>query len=206
MIDHDRVDPARGGDEGLAEASPNAAHGAGLGVLVDIVPNHVGVATRRRTRGGGTCSRTAASRGTPRPSTSTGTSGDGQASASRCSASARRRSSALTVDGRRARATTTTAYPIAPGTADDGADAGHRARPPALRARRLAPRRRRPELPPLLRGEHPRRHPRRGAVGVRRVARRDRSLGPRRPRRRPAHRPPGRPVRPGRLPRPPRRG
>ena len=44
MIRHDRVDPARGGDEGLVEAA-NAAHGAGLGVLVDIVPNHMGVAT-----------------------------------------------------------------------------------------------------------------------------------------------------------------
>ena len=44
VVRHDRVDPARGGDEGLVEAS-TAAHGAGLGVLVDIVPNHVGVAT-----------------------------------------------------------------------------------------------------------------------------------------------------------------
>ena len=44
VVRHDRVDPARGGDAGLVEAS-TAAHGAGLGVLVDIVPNHVGVAT-----------------------------------------------------------------------------------------------------------------------------------------------------------------
>ena len=80
------------------------------------------------------------------------------------------------------------------------------ARPPALRARRLAPRRRRPELPPLLRGQHPRRPPGRGAVGVRRVARRDPRLGAPRPRRRAADRPSGRPRRPGRLPGPPRRG
>jgi (1->4)-alpha-D-glucan 1-alpha-D-glucosylmutase len=47
VVRHDRVDPARGGDEGLVEAS-TAAHAAGLGVLVDIVPNHVGVATPKR--------------------------------------------------------------------------------------------------------------------------------------------------------------
>jgi len=44
VVDHGHVDTERGGDEalrGLAEA----AHAAGLGVLVDIVPNHVGVAT-----------------------------------------------------------------------------------------------------------------------------------------------------------------
>ncbi|MCU1474182.1 malto-oligosyltrehalose synthase [Amnibacterium sp.] len=47
VVRHDRVDPARGGDEGLVEAA-TAAHAAGLGVLVDIVPNHVGVATPKR--------------------------------------------------------------------------------------------------------------------------------------------------------------
>lgn len=44
VISHDRIDPARGGAEGLAALS-RAAHTAGLGVLVDIVPNHVGIAT-----------------------------------------------------------------------------------------------------------------------------------------------------------------
>ncbi|MET0446906.1 MAG: malto-oligosyltrehalose synthase, partial [Aeromicrobium sp.] len=44
VISHERVDPSRGGDEGLVEAA-TAAHGKGLGVLVDIVPNHMGVAT-----------------------------------------------------------------------------------------------------------------------------------------------------------------
>ncbi len=44
VVDHSRVDPARGGRPGLV-AFADAAHGAGLGVLVDIVPNHVGVAT-----------------------------------------------------------------------------------------------------------------------------------------------------------------
>ncbi|HKU34898.1 MAG TPA: malto-oligosyltrehalose synthase [Paenarthrobacter sp.] len=38
------VDPARGGEEGLAALS-KAAREQGLGVLADIVPNHMGVAT-----------------------------------------------------------------------------------------------------------------------------------------------------------------
>jgi (1->4)-alpha-D-glucan 1-alpha-D-glucosylmutase len=44
VTDHSLVDPARGGRDGLASASA-AARENGLGVLVDIVPNHVGVAT-----------------------------------------------------------------------------------------------------------------------------------------------------------------
>jgi (1->4)-alpha-D-glucan 1-alpha-D-glucosylmutase len=44
VVNHDKVDESRGGEAGLT-AVAEAAHGAGLGVLVDIVPNHVGVAT-----------------------------------------------------------------------------------------------------------------------------------------------------------------
>jgi (1->4)-alpha-D-glucan 1-alpha-D-glucosylmutase len=44
VVSHERVDPSRGGDDGLVEAAA-AAHAKGLGVLVDIVPNHMGVAT-----------------------------------------------------------------------------------------------------------------------------------------------------------------
>ncbi len=44
VIDHGRVDPARGGPDALRRVC-DAAHAAGLGVLIDIVPNHVGVAT-----------------------------------------------------------------------------------------------------------------------------------------------------------------
>ena len=44
VVAHDRIDPARGGAEGLAQLSAEARR-LGMGVLVDIVPNHVGVAT-----------------------------------------------------------------------------------------------------------------------------------------------------------------
>ncbi|MFC7432140.1 MULTISPECIES: malto-oligosyltrehalose synthase [unclassified Agrococcus] len=44
VIAHDRVDASRGGPEGLAALSAEARR-LGMGVLVDIVPNHVGVAT-----------------------------------------------------------------------------------------------------------------------------------------------------------------
>ena len=44
VVDHSLIDPARGGAEGLVAVSA-AAHERGMGVLVDIVPNHVGVAT-----------------------------------------------------------------------------------------------------------------------------------------------------------------
>lgn len=43
VVDHSRVDVSRGGGDGLT-ALATAAHQAGLGVLADIVPNHVGVA------------------------------------------------------------------------------------------------------------------------------------------------------------------
>ncbi|MFJ4026309.1 malto-oligosyltrehalose synthase [Paenarthrobacter sp. NPDC089989] len=44
VTDPSSVDPSRGGEEGLAALS-KAAHEQGLGVLADIVPNHMGVAT-----------------------------------------------------------------------------------------------------------------------------------------------------------------
>ncbi|MCU1554129.1 MAG: treY [Arthrobacter sp.] len=44
VTDPAAVDPERGGPEGLIAVS-RAARAAGMGVLVDIVPNHVGVAT-----------------------------------------------------------------------------------------------------------------------------------------------------------------
>jgi (1->4)-alpha-D-glucan 1-alpha-D-glucosylmutase len=44
VVAHDRIDPTRGGEEGLAALSKEARR-LDMGVLVDIVPNHVGVAT-----------------------------------------------------------------------------------------------------------------------------------------------------------------
>jgi (1->4)-alpha-D-glucan 1-alpha-D-glucosylmutase len=44
VVGFDHVDPDRGGPEGLAAVSREARR-LGMGVLVDIVPNHVGVAT-----------------------------------------------------------------------------------------------------------------------------------------------------------------
>jgi (1->4)-alpha-D-glucan 1-alpha-D-glucosylmutase len=44
VVDHGSVDPARGGPEALKRLSERAAS-AGRGILVDIVPNHVGVNT-----------------------------------------------------------------------------------------------------------------------------------------------------------------
>jgi (1->4)-alpha-D-glucan 1-alpha-D-glucosylmutase len=46
VVAHDHIDESRGGAAGLAALSA-AAHDLGMGVLVDIVPNHVGVATPR---------------------------------------------------------------------------------------------------------------------------------------------------------------
>jgi len=43
VVDHSRIDDSRGGDAAF-RALTEAAHAAGLGVLVDIVPNHMGVA------------------------------------------------------------------------------------------------------------------------------------------------------------------
>jgi (1->4)-alpha-D-glucan 1-alpha-D-glucosylmutase len=43
VVDHSKVDPARGGREALDRLA-EAAHGRSLGVLIDIVPNHMGVA------------------------------------------------------------------------------------------------------------------------------------------------------------------
>jgi (1->4)-alpha-D-glucan 1-alpha-D-glucosylmutase len=46
VVDHSRIDESRGGASGLA-AFAAAARAAGLGILIDIVPNHVGVAVPR---------------------------------------------------------------------------------------------------------------------------------------------------------------
>jgi (1->4)-alpha-D-glucan 1-alpha-D-glucosylmutase len=50
VVDHRRVDPERGGEEGLA-ALATACRQAGLDLVVDIVPNHMGVADASTQRG-----------------------------------------------------------------------------------------------------------------------------------------------------------
>lgn len=47
VVDHSRIDDSRGGEAGLRTFAA-AARGAGLGILVDIVPNHVGVSAPRQ--------------------------------------------------------------------------------------------------------------------------------------------------------------
>lgn len=49
VVDHDRVDAARGGPDGLAALSREARR-LGMGVLVDIVPNHMGIAVPAENR------------------------------------------------------------------------------------------------------------------------------------------------------------
>ncbi|WP_403025410.1 malto-oligosyltrehalose synthase [Salinibacterium sp. GXW1014] len=46
VIDHSTVDPSRGGPDALADLATDAA-ARGMRLIVDIVPNHVGVATAR---------------------------------------------------------------------------------------------------------------------------------------------------------------
>ncbi len=75
----------------------------------------------------------------------------------------------------------------------------------ALRAGQLARGRRGPQLPQVLRRQHPRRRTRGGPRGLRRDPRGDPPLVRRGSRRRAARRPPRRPARPPALPRGPRR-
>ena len=96
-----------------------------MGVLVDIVPNHVGVAAPRRTPGGGTCSPTAGTRRTPRRSTSTGTAGGGRVRIPVVGDDDRSPdggpiATSRVVDGELRYHDHR--FPLAPGSADDGAD------------------------------------------------------------------------------------
>ncbi|MCW2527550.1 MAG: malto-oligosyltrehalose synthase [Pseudonocardiales bacterium] len=49
VVDHDLIDPDRGGEAGL-QALADAATQAGLGLVVDIVPNHMGVGDASQNR------------------------------------------------------------------------------------------------------------------------------------------------------------
>ena len=47
VVDHTQIDPARGGREGLREFA-DASRANDLGILIDIVPNHMGIATPKQ--------------------------------------------------------------------------------------------------------------------------------------------------------------
>lgn len=69
VADPSTVSEGLGGRPGL-EALADAARERGMGLVIDIVPNHVGVATHVRTHGGGTLSATATNPNTQTISTS----------------------------------------------------------------------------------------------------------------------------------------
>ena len=118
---------------------------------------------RRRTRGGGTCCARPRARATPRPSTSTGT----PATAGSCSRS-------LGDDDRRGRRRSRPdastgelryhdhRFPLAPGTATGGDGPARCTTAQHYELVELAARRRRAQLPALLRGHHAGRRPGRG--------------------------------------------
>ena len=184
VIDHSMVDPARGGSEGL-EAVAAVADELGLGVLVDIVPNHVGVGSAmdsvwwRDLLTYGQASRYAEAFDIDWDF------GDGKI---RIPVLGRRGEQPdITVERRHASVrradVSDRARHSRAGEPGDGAGTA------ALRAGRVAPSRCRAELPQVLRGQQSRRHQGGGAVGVRRVARRDRAVDPSRARRWVARRP-----------------
>ena len=86
------ITTAQSGDRHAATTSTGSSptlREHGMGLLADMVPNHMGVAGRPTTRGGWTCWRTARRRRTPTASTSTGRPADpscATACCCRCSA------------------------------------------------------------------------------------------------------------------------
>ena len=163
-----RTSTRRAAARRASTGSSPRCHEHGLGLVLDLVPNHMGVADAG---GGAVVVGRAAARPRQRArrarSTSTGSSAAAR-SASRCSA---RRTTSPKLRGASTAscATTTNRFPIAPGT-EQGTPQEVHARA-ALRAGRLAPRRLRPQLPPLLRHQHPRRPAGRGPGDLRRHAR-----------------------------------
>ena len=118
-------------------AVPPRRSGSGMGLLVDIVPNHMGVADpAREPRRGGTCCGTAATRAYADASTSTGTRR--RPHRCRCSATTADAGRSMTREDGELRYHDHR-FPMAPGT---GRARRPGARPAALRAGALAARRR----------------------------------------------------------------
>ena len=191
VVAFDHVDPSRGGAEGLAALSAEARR-LGMGVLVDIVPNHVGVATPAEDAWWWDVLQHGRESEHATAFDIDWAAGDGRllipVVGDGDEAAIDVRDGELWYHDLR--------FPLAPGTDDP--------RGAALPARQLARGRRRPQLPPVLRGQQPGRGPRRGPRGLRRVARRDPALVRRGARRRAPGRPPRRAARPEALPRRPR--
>ena len=200
-VDHAHIDEARGGREGFDRfVAALHEHGLGPGARPGAQPH----GRRRRRRRAVVVGRAPARPGaapTPTRSTSTGSS----AAARSASRSWARRTTSRARGGRTASCTTTTTASRSRPAPSSGTPAGG-ARPAALRAGRLAARRLRPELPAVLRDQHPRRPAGRGPGDLRRHARPGAAAGARRRGRRAADRPPGRPGRPEGLSRPAGRG
>ncbi len=208
VVGFDRVDAARGGIDGWTRLLA-AARARNLGIVVDIVPNHTGVATPEENPAwwellrGGPDSPYAHwfdvdwSRGrvllpvlgddfTPDQLVVDGIEPLGQRGRGR-----HRRAGLLRAP-----------LPDRPRhRAEGGRDGGGRPRPAALRAGQLPPRGHRAELPPVLRGHRPGRAAGGGPGRPRCHARADPPLAAGGRHRRHPGRPPGRAGRPGRLPR-----
>ena len=201
VTDHGTTDTARGGREGLA-AVADAAHAAGMGVLVDIVPNHVGVATPAALDlVVGAAARRPGIQSTPAAFDVDWDAGGGRIRLPVLGDGADELDRLELIDDEIAYYDKP--FPDRPG---HGGRVGARgARPPALRAGELPARRRGTQLPAVLRGEHasPASGWRTRTSSPPRIAEVGELGGPGLGRR-PAHRPPGRAGRPGRVSRRPR--
>ncbi len=104
VVDHARLDSELGGEEAYGRLAA-ACVARGMGILLDFVPNHMGIGARQRA-GGWTCSRTGRRRSTPPPSTWTGRRSRPSSPTrcwSRCWATSSARCSSAASSGSRAR-------------------------------------------------------------------------------------------------------
>ena len=161
-VDHAHIDEARGGQEGF-DRFVAALHEHGLGLVLDLVPNHMGVADAAAApwwwdvlQHGQDSAHAAAfdidwEFGGGKVRIPVLGSADDVAE----------------LEGGRRRAALLR-EPLPDRARHRAGDAAGGARPAALRAGRLAPRRLRPQLPPVLRDQHPRRAAGRGPGDLRR--------------------------------------